>query len=40
LLLAAGEIAARVSTHYEIGYYTEAKVGRDGYLLYPGASCR
>jgi len=35
LLLAAGEIAARVSTHYEIGYYTEAKVGRDGYLHYP-----
>jgi hypothetical protein len=35
LLLGAGEIAARVSTHYEIGYYTEAKVGRDGYLRYP-----
>ena len=35
LLLGAGEIAARLSTHYEIGYYTEAKVGRDGYLRYP-----
>lgn len=35
LLLGAGEIAARFSTSYEIGYYTEAKVGRDGYLRYP-----
>jgi hypothetical protein len=35
LLLAVGEIAARLSTKYEIGYYTEAKVGRDGYLRYP-----
>lgn len=35
LLLGAGEIAARLSTGYEIGYYTEAKVGRDGYLRYP-----
>lgn len=35
LLMAAGEIAARLSTQYEIGYYTEARVGRDGYLHYP-----
>jgi hypothetical protein len=35
LLVAAGEIAARVSTHYEIGYYTEAKPGPDGKLHYP-----
>jgi hypothetical protein len=35
LLLAVGEIAARISTHYQIGYYTEAKAGRDGLLHYP-----
>jgi hypothetical protein len=35
LLLVIGEIAARISTQYEIGYYTEAKAGRDGYLRYP-----
>lgn len=35
LLVVFGEIAARISTHYEIGYYTEAKAGRDGYLHYP-----
>jgi len=35
LLLGVGEIAARLVTGYEIGYYTEAKVGRDGYLHYP-----
>jgi hypothetical protein len=35
LLLAAGEVVARFSTGYEIGYYTEAKVARDGFLHYP-----
>ena len=35
LLLVVGEIAARLSTDYEIGYYTEAKAGRDGKLRYP-----
>jgi hypothetical protein len=35
LLLAAGEIAARISTGYDIGYYTEAKAGPDGKLHYP-----
>lgn len=35
LLIGAGEIAARVSTNYEIGYYTEAKAGNDGFLRYP-----
>ncbi len=34
-LLGAGEIAARLVTHYEIGYYTEAKAGPDGKLRYP-----
>ena len=34
-LAGIGEIAARVTTKYEIGYYTEAKVGRDGMLRYP-----
>jgi hypothetical protein len=35
LLLGVGEIAARISTNYEIGYYTEARAGRDGFLHYP-----
>jgi hypothetical protein len=35
LLLGAGEIAARISTGYDIGYYTEAKPGPDGKLHYP-----
>lgn len=35
LLLIAGEIVARAWTGYEIGYYTEAKVGRDGFIRYP-----
>ena len=35
LLLVAGEIAARLSTGYDIGYYTEAKPGADGKLHYP-----
>ncbi len=35
LLLIAGEIVARAWTGYEIGYYTEAKAGRDGLLRYP-----
>lgn len=35
LLLVVGEIAARITTQYEIGYYTEARAGRDGYLHYP-----
>ena len=35
LLLVAGEIAARISTGYDIGYYTEAKPGPDGKLHYP-----
>ena len=35
LLLVAGEIAARLSTGYDIGYYTEAKAGREGFLRYP-----
>jgi len=35
LILGVGEITARMLTGYEIGYYTEAKVARDGYLHYP-----
>ena len=35
LLLVAGEIAARLTTNYEIGYYTEAKPGPDHKLHYP-----
>ncbi len=35
LVLAGGEIVARLWTGYEIGYYTEAKVAHDGYLHYP-----
>jgi hypothetical protein len=35
VLLGAGEIAARIMTNYEIGYYTEAKAGPDGKLRYP-----
>jgi hypothetical protein len=35
LLLGAGEIVTRRLTHYEIGYYTEAKVAPDGFLHYP-----
>ena len=34
-LLGIGEIATRFTTNYEIGYYTEAKTGRDGLLRYP-----
>ena len=35
LLLVVGEIATRISTGYDIGYYTEAKPGPDGKLHYP-----
>jgi hypothetical protein len=35
LLIGAGEIAARIATGYDIGYYTEAKPGPDGKLHYP-----
>ncbi len=35
VLIGIGEIAARVTTKHEIGYYTEAKAGSDGTLRYP-----